>query len=166
MLFSSQGKAIRFSEQAVRPMGRNARGVRGMRLSKQQRIISLVVVEPNRPILLATAKGYGKRTDLSEFSPQSRSGQGVIAIQTNARNGSVVGAVQVEEADEIMLMSDKGTLVRTRVSEVSVIGRNTQGVRLIHLAEDETLIGMQRIDALNRSEETADTPDAETGVSI
>jgi DNA gyrase subunit A len=159
MLFSSQGKAIRFSEQDVRPMGRNARGVRGMRLPKQQRIISLVVVEPNRPVLLATAKGYGKRTEINEFSPQSRSGQGVIAIQTNARNGSVVGAVQVEEADEIMLMSDKGTLVRTRVSEVSVIGRNTQGVRLIHLSEDETLIGMQRIDALNRSEETADASD-------
>ncbi|MEY3183311.1 MAG: gyrase subunit [Pseudomonadota bacterium] len=153
MLFSSQGKAIRFSEEEVRAMGRSARGVRGMRLPKQQTIISLVVVEPNRPVLLGTAKGYGKRTDITEFSPQSRGGQGVIAIQTNARNGAVIGAVQVEEADEIMLMSDKGTLVRTRVSEVSIIGRNTQGVRLIHLHEDETLIGVQRIDALNRSTE-------------
>jgi len=104
-----------------------------------------VVVDPERPVLLATEKGYGKRTQVSEFSPQTRGGQGVIAIQTNERNGKVVGAIQVQESDEIMLMSDKGTLVRTRVAEVSIIGRNTQGVRLIQLADDEKLIGIQPI---------------------
>ena len=145
MLFSSSGKAIRFNEQDVRPMGRTARGVRGIRLGKGQKVIALIIVEQDGKILTATENGFGKRTLIDEFSVQGRGGQGVIAIQTSTRNGAVVGAVLVHNDDEIMLISNKGTLVRTPVADVSVIGRNTQGVSLIRLANGEALVGLERI---------------------
>jgi len=151
MLFSNVGKVVRFSEEDVRPVGRTARGVRGIRLKEGQLVISLIVVKHDGSILTATEKGYGKRTLLTEFSPQGRGGQGVIAIQTSARNGQVIGAVQVFDQDELMLISNKGTLVRTRVDEVSVVGRNTQGVKLISLGTAEQLNGLQRIDELEQS---------------
>lgn len=147
MLFTDAGKVIRFHEEHVRPMGRTARGVRGVKLADDQKVISLVVVrKPEAAILTATKNGYGKRTAISEYRTSGRGGQGVISIQVTDRNGPVVGALQVVDSDEVMLISDEGTLVRTRVSEVSVIGRNTQGVRLIKLADNETLVGLQRIE--------------------
>jgi DNA gyrase subunit A len=145
MLFSDVGKAIRFNENQVRTMGRAAKGVRGIRLKSNQKVVSLIVIRPDGAILTATENGYGKRTALQEYSKINRGGQGVKAIQVNQRNGKVVGAVQVYDGDEIMLISDQGTLIRTRVDEISVIGRNTQGVKLINLGEGEKLIGVQRI---------------------
>jgi DNA gyrase subunit A len=145
MLFSDGGKVIRFKEKHVRTMGRTARGVRGMRLPAGQKLISMIVPESGAQILTASENGYGKRTGLAGFPRRGRGGQGVIAIQTSERNGSLVGAVQVVDADELMLISDQGTLVRTRVAEVSESGRNTQGVRLIKLADDEHLVGLVRL---------------------
>jgi len=145
MLFTDVGKAIRFNENQIRTMGRTARGVRGIRLGAKQRVVSLIIVKPDGAILTATENGYGKRTTLSEYSKINRGGQGVKAIQVNQRNGKVIGAVQVYDGDEIMLISDQGTLVRTRVDEISIIGRNTQGVKLINLGKGEKLIGVQRI---------------------
>ena len=145
MLVSSSGKAVRFSEQHVRPMGRLARGVRGIRLTPGQEVIGLICMEGEGTVLIATAKGYGKRTRFEEFPVKGRAGQGVIAIQANARNGNVIGAVAVADDDEIMLISDRGTLVRTPVAGVSVIGRNTQGVRLIALGDGESLVGLETI---------------------
>ena len=145
MLFSDAGKVLRFAESKVRTMGRTARGVRGMRLADEQRIISMLIPEPGAQILTASVRGYGKRTAMEEFPRRGRGGQGVIAMVTNERNGLVVGAIQVQEGEEIMLISDQGTLVRTRVGEVSSLGRNTQGVTLIKLAADETLVGLERI---------------------
>ncbi|MDP2228803.1 MAG: DNA gyrase subunit A, partial [Moraxellaceae bacterium] len=145
MLFSDGSKVIRFKEKNVRTMGRTARGVRGMRLAAGQRLISMIVPEAGAQILTASENGYGKRTGLAEFPRRGRGGQGVIAIQSSERNGALVGAVQVTEADELMLISDQGTLVRTRVSEVSVLSRNTQGVTLIKLADDEHLVGVVRL---------------------
>ncbi len=144
MLFTSNGKAIRFNESQVRPMGRNAAGVRGVRLQPGQRVIALIIADEGY-ILTATANGYGKRTPVDEYPVHGRGGQGVIAIQTSERNGDVIGAVPVQEEDEIMLITDGGTLVRTRVAEVSVMGRNTQGVRLIKLDKGERLVGLERI---------------------
>lgn len=149
MLFSSAGKAIHFKESDVRPMGRTARGVRGIKIGKEQTVISLIIVdndaqEPGK-ILTATKNGFGKRTLVDEFSVQGRGGQGVIGIQTSERNGEVVGAVLVHDEDEIMLISNKGTLVRTPVKDVSVIGRNTQGVSLIKVGTDEQLVGLERV---------------------
>lgn len=146
MLFGNAGKAVRFSEEDVRSMGRTARGVRGIKLSEGQKMISLIVVKPGGTILTATQKGFGKRTEIEEFASHGRGGQGVIAIQTSERNGEVVGAVQVFDNDELMLISDAGTMVRTRVEEISIVGRNTQGVRLINLSEGERLVGIQRIE--------------------
>lgn len=146
MLFSNAGKAVRFSEEDVRSMGRTARGVRGIKLGENQKMISLIVVKEGGTILTATQNGFGKRTQLEEFASHGRGGQGVIAIQTSDRNGDVVGAVQVFANDELMLISDAGTLVRTRVEEISIVGRNTQGVRLINLSEGENLVGIQRIE--------------------
>jgi len=151
MLFSNTGKAVRFSEEDVRTMGRTAKGVRGIRLRSGQRMISLIVLQPDGKILTTTQNGYGKRTELSEFMAQGRGGQGVIAIQTSERNGQVVGAVQVQDNDELMLISDAGTLVRTRVEEISIVGRNTQGVRLINLVEGEKLVGIQRVDEVDEA---------------
>lgn len=148
MLFANSGKAVRFSEEDVRTMGRTARGVRGIKLQPGQKMISLIVIKPEGTILTATQKGYGKRTEVEEFASHGRGGQGVIAIQTSDRNGEVVGAVQVFNNDELMLISDGGTLVRTRVEEISIVGRNTQGVRLINLSEGERLVGIQRIEEI------------------
>lgn len=157
MLFSDAGKVIRFAEHLVRPMGRSARGVRAMRLAEGQTMISLVVVTSNETILTATEFGYGKRTAIDEYRITGRGGQGVISIQVNERNGNVVRALQVSEQDEVMLITDKGTLVRFKVSELSVIGRNTQGVRLISLAAGEKVVGMQRIEEIQDAEEIEET---------
>jgi DNA gyrase subunit A len=145
MLLTSDGKAIRFRESEVRPMGRGAAGVRGIRLAPDQRVISLIIVEGEGAILTATENGYGKRTPLVEHGLQGRGGQGLIAIRTSERNGEVIGALQVGEENEIMLITDGGTLVRTRVAEISTLGRNTQGVKLISLGSDEKLCGLDRI---------------------
>ncbi len=144
MLFNSAGKAIRFNEQDVRAMGRTARGVRGMQLGEEQQVISLIIAEDGR-VLTVTANGYGKCTNLEEYRLQGRGGQGIISIQTSARNGVVVDALLVRDSDEVMLITDGGKLVRTRVGEISVLGRNTQGVKLISLAEGERLVGLDRI---------------------
>jgi DNA gyrase subunit A len=146
MLFSDAGKAVRFAEDQVRTMGRTARGVRGMRLKDDQKLISMVVAKSDGAILTATENGYGKRTKISEFSTVNRGAQGVIAIQVGSRNGKAVCAIQVDAGDEIMLISSNGTLVRTRVDEISIIGRNTQGVRLINLGEGEELVGAQKVE--------------------
>ena len=146
MLFSDAGKVIRFDENLVRPMGRTARGVRGIRLGENQSVISLVVAHPGGTILTATEFGYGKRTDVEEYRVTGRGGQGVISIQVSERNGKVVRALQVTDLDEAMLITDKGTLVRFKVGELSIIGRNTQGVRLINVSSGELVVGMQRIE--------------------
>jgi DNA gyrase subunit A len=145
MLFSDGGKVTRFKESEVRAMGRTARGVRGMRLPEGQKLISMLIPEEGSEILTASERGYGKRTAITEFPEYKRGGQGVIAMVSNERNGRLVGAVQVQDGEEIMLISDQGTLVRTRVDEVSSLGRNTQGVTLIKLAKDETLVGLERV---------------------
>ena len=146
MLISNSGKTIRFKESDVRAMGRTARGVRGIRMSDGFKMISLIIPSPEKQILTVSENGYGKRTNSDEYPVYGRGGQGVIGMQASERNGKVVGAVQVSESDEIMLISDKGTLVRTRVDEVSVQGRNTQGVRLIRLRDGETLVGLEQVD--------------------
>ncbi|MDP1601716.1 MAG: DNA gyrase subunit A [Legionella sp.] len=154
MLFTDAGKVIRFDESKVRPMGRTARGVRGVRLGDEQSVISLVVAKPEGTILTATENGYGKRTDVEEYRVSGRGGQGVISIQVTERNGKVVRALQVAEGDEAMLITDKGTLVRFKVGELSIIGRNTQGVRLINVSAGELVVGMQRIEDLGEAEES------------
>ncbi len=145
MLFASGGKAVRFAESTVRSMGRTARGVKGMELAEGETIISLLVPEKGY-ILTATENGYGKRTPLSEYPCKGRANKGVISIQTSQRNGAVIGAVQVDEEEEIMMISDGGVLVRTRVAEVSTQSRNTQGVTLIRLSEGEKLVGIERVE--------------------
>jgi DNA gyrase subunit A len=161
MLFSSAGKAIRFHEEQVRPMGRTARGVRGIRLGKGQEVVSLIIPQPEGLILTASLFGYGKRSRLDEFPRYGRGSQGVIGMQCSERNGQLVTALQVFEGDEMMLITDKGTLVRTRTEEVSVLSRNTQGVRLIKLSqEDEKLVGAERIEEAEE-EEVVDGPDGE-----
>ncbi|MGD8672098.1 MAG: DNA gyrase subunit A [Thiogranum sp.] len=144
MLFSNAGKSIRFKEADVRPMGRTACGVRGIRLAPGQKVIALIIVDEGA-VLTATENGYGKRTLVSDYPSHGRGGQGVISIQGSERNGDVVGAVLVRDEDEIMLISNGGTLVRTRVNEISVMGRNTQGVRLISLHSEEKLVGVERV---------------------
>lgn len=155
MLFSDAGKAVRFCEHQVRAMGRTARGVRGMLLKNQQKVISLIIANPEEAILMATKNGYGKRTLIADFPTVNRGAQGVIAIQVSERNGEAVSAIQVAAGNEIMLISNQGTLVRTRVDEISVIGRNTQGVCLINLSDDENLVGVERIVSEEASEEEA-----------
>ena len=145
LLFSSAGKVIRFKEDNVRPMGRNASGVRGIKLAQDQKVISLIIADDGA-VLTATENGYGKRTELDNYPVHGRGGQGVVAIQVNERNGDVVGAALVKDDDEIMLITDGGTLVRTRVSEISILGRNTQGVRLIGLSNGEKLAGIEPIE--------------------
>jgi DNA gyrase subunit A len=147
LLFGSTGKAVCFNEEDVRSMGRTATGVRGMRLRQGQKIISLIIATEGT-VLNITENGYGKRTKLAEFTCHKRGGQGLIAIQTSERNGSVVGAVLVNDNDEIMLITDGGTLVRTRVDGISVVGRNTQGVTIIRLDKKEKVIGVDRIEGL------------------
>ncbi|MEI2791111.1 MAG: DNA gyrase subunit A [Steroidobacteraceae bacterium] len=146
MMFTTEGKAIRFAEDDVRPMGRNAAGVRGIRLPDDERVISLIIPDPQGLILIASENGFGKLTSVEEFPVHGRGGQGVIAIQTTERNGGLVAATQVATTNELMLMSSGGTLVRTRAAEVSVLGRNTQGVRLIRLDEGERLIGVESVE--------------------
>jgi len=146
LLFASNGKVNRFDENTVRSMGRTAAGVRGMKLAKGAQVVSLIVAAEG-DILTATERGYGKRTQLVEFTKKGRGTQGVIGIQCSERNGALVAAVQVTEAHELMLISNQGTLVRTRVAEVSQLGRNTQGVTLIRLPADETLVSVMRLEA-------------------
>ena len=145
MLFTRKGMAVRFPEDKVRPMGRTARGVRGISLDADDRVISAQIVDPDQVILTATAKGYGKLTNVEEYRRTNRGGKGVIAIQTNARNGQVVGALAVKESDELMLVSNGGTLIRIAVQGIRRTGRNAQGVRLIQLAPDEQLAGLALI---------------------
>ncbi len=154
MLFSNAGKVIRFKESDVRAMGRTACGVRGIKLQPGQCVISLIIASDS-PVLTATENGYGKRTLADDYPVYGRGGQGVIAIQVTERNGEVVGAVPADDTDEVMLISGGGTLVRTRVNEISIMGRNTQGVRLISLVNGEKLVGIERI-VEDRSEEDAD----------
>jgi DNA gyrase subunit A len=146
MLFSDNGKAIRFDENDVRPMGRSARGVRGMKLGTEQKVISLLVAENEElTVLIATENGYGKRTSISEFTRHNRGVQGIIAINTSTRNGKVVAAQLVKPDDEIMLITTGGVLIRTRVSEIRKMGRATQGVTLINLDQGEKLAGLERV---------------------
>jgi DNA gyrase subunit A len=152
MLFSNSGKAVRFDENDVRSMGRGARGVRGMKLAKDQKVISLLVAEnEQQSVLTVTENGYGKRTNIAEYTRHARGTQGIIAIQTTPRNGGVVAATLVEADDEIMLITDGGILIRTRIREVREMGRATQGVTLIHLDSGQKLIGVERV--LEKDEE-------------
>ena len=198
MLFSDAGKVVRFNEKkrdsetgeikvdpetgeqqwALKPIGRTGTGVRGIKLEGDQKVVSLIVPKNDGPIMTITENGFGKRTALDEYPAKSRATKGVVSIKVSERNGPVVGAVQVEEQDEIMLITDNGTLVRTRVDEVSVIGRNTQGVRIIRTIEGEHVVALQRIDEIEEVEvfdtteegeelsaqsvegETVDTPEA------
>ena len=184
MLFSDAGKVVRFNEKvrdsetgeikldpetgeqrwALKPIGRTGTGVRGMKLEGEQKVVSLIVPKNDGPILTITENGFGKRTDLAEYPAKSRATKGVVSIKVSERNGPVVGAVQVEELDEIMLITDSGTLVRTRVNEVSVIGRNTQGVRLIRTADDEHVVALQRIDEIEVAEELEQATDVDENV--
>jgi len=152
MLFAGSGKAIRFSEADVRTMGRTAAGVRGLRLAGDDDEVIALSIPDKELMLIATENGYGKRTPLNEFPVQGRGGQGVIAIQASDRNGRVVGALQVSADDEVMLISSAGTLVRTPTSEISIMGRNTQGVRLIRLDADDNLVGLERVEVLQEDE--------------
>jgi len=173
MLFSNEGKVVRFGEKvrdsetgevktdpetgeevlSLRPMGRTATGVRGIRLEEGQKVVSLIVPKGDGAILTVTENGYGKRTQLSEYPAKSRATKGVVSIKVSERNGAVVGAVQVGLNDELMLISDKGTLVRTPAGGVSIIGRNTQGVTIIRTAGDEKVVGLQRIDEIQSDED-------------
>jgi DNA gyrase subunit A len=166
LLFASNGKAARFAGSEVRPMGRTAHGVRGMRLAGDAQVVSMIVADEATEaagcdVLTATERGYGKRTPLADFPRKGRGSQGVIAIQCSERNGTLVAAVATDARHELMLISDKGTLVRTRVAEVSQVGRNTQGVTLIRLPDDEKLVGVVKIE--NGGDEGAETNGA--GVS-
>jgi DNA gyrase subunit A len=181
MLFSDAGKVVRFNEKvrdsdtgevkldpetgeeihALRAMGRTATGVRGIKLEGQQKVVSLIVPKNDGAILTITQNGYGKRTDLAEYPAKSRATKGVVSIKISDRNGPVVGAVQVEDLDEIMLITDNGTLVRTRVNEVGVISRNTQGVRIIRTTEDEHVVALQRIDEIEDDDTSFDDQLAE-----
>ena len=169
MLFSDAGKAVRFDEADVRAMGREARGVRGMQLDGDQRVIAMLVAESEtQSVLTATENGFGKRTPIAEYTRHGRAGKGMIAIQTSERNGKVVGAVLVDPNDEIMLITDKGVLVRTRVAEVREMGRATQGVTLIAVDDGSQLAGLQRIvesdvgeDGAEGSEEAEAADDAQ-----
>lgn len=185
MLFTDEGKVIRFEESKVREMGRTAKGVRGIRLPKEgdndsvdddenavviedeieddnsvelfsSHVIAMIIPEDNAYILTASARGYGKRTEIAQYPLRGRGGKGVISMITNERNGKIVGAVQVLDGEEIMLISDQGTLVRTRVDEIRPMGRNTQGVTLIKLATDETLVGLERVQEPSDIEEDED----------
>jgi DNA gyrase subunit A len=152
LLVASHGKAIRFQESDVRPMGRGAAGVRGIKLPEDHEVIALALVGDGL-ILTATENGFGKRTPVDDFPVQGRGGQGVIAIQTTERNGRTVGAVRIGDDDEIMLISSSGTLVRTGVDEISVMGRNTQGVRLIRVENGQRLVGLARIEMIEEDDE-------------
>lgn len=188
MLFTDAGKVVRFKEaeesavvdengnpvldeegnpeirfKGVRPMGRTATGVRGIKMTDEQRVVSLIVPKTDGAILTVTENGYGKRTQLEDYPSKSRATQGVVSIKVSERNGAVVGAVQVDDNDEIMLISNRGTLVRTRVNEVSTVGRNTQGVILIRTIDEEQVVGLQRIEEIEVTEsDLINTEDVET----
>ena len=155
MMFTSSGKAIRFNENDVRGMGRTAAGVRGIKMPEGVKVNALLILDEGR-LLMATEHGYGKRTEVDQFTPQKRGGSGVIAIQTSERNGDAIGAVQVIDDDEIMMISDGGILVRTAVEDVSVTGRNTQGVRLIKLSKGERLTQIERIAKMEGDDDELD----------
>ena len=160
MLFSDNGKAMRFSENDVRPVGRTARGVRGMKLGSGQKVISLLVAENEElTVLTATENGYGKRTPISEYTRHNRGTQGMIAIKTSERNGKVVTAKLVKPDDEIMLITSGGVLIRTRVNEVREMSRATQGVTLINLDAGEKLAGLERVVESEDSESGGDSDD-------
>ena len=161
MLFSSEGKAVRFREDDVRAMGRTARGVRGIRLGEGHHMISLIIPQDAGKVLTVSENGYGKRTAIEDFPTKGRGNKGVIAMSTSDRNGKLVGAVQVFDGDELMLISNQGTLVRTRSDEVSVLGRNTQGVRVIRTKVGEHLVGVERIDEPAAEVEYEDESDDE-----
>jgi len=146
MLFSSSGKAVRFNENDVRAMGRTAKGVRGIRMADEQKMISLLVPKEGGRMLSVSENGYGKRSEFAEFATKGRGNKGMIFMQASERNGEIVGAVQVFDGDELMMISDQGTMVRTRTDEISVLGRNTQGVRVIRLKEGEHVVGVERIE--------------------
>jgi DNA gyrase subunit A len=188
MLFTDAGKVVRFKEaeettvvdengnpvldeegnpeirfKGVRPMGRTATGVRGIKMADDQRVVSLIVPKTDGAILTVTENGYGKRTQLEDYPSKSRATQGVVSIKVSERNGAVVGAVQVDDNDEIMIISNRGTLVRTRVNEVSTVGRNTQGVILIRTIDEEQVVGLQRIEEIEVTEsDLIDIEDVET----
>ncbi|MEK8018492.1 MAG: DNA gyrase subunit A [Candidatus Parabeggiatoa sp.] len=162
MLFSKNGKAMRFNESRVRIISRTARGVRGIRLVDDDQVISLIITRIGGTILTATVNGFGKRTPIDDYPAKGRGGKGVIAIKTSERNGKVIGAVQVEDDDDIMLISNRGTLVRTPVTGISIVSRNTQGVNLIRLKEQEQLVGLERIVDLGNEEESETGNEAET----
>ena len=164
MLLSDAGKALRFHESDVRAMGRTAGGVRGIRLEAGQRVISLLILGEG-DVLTATENGYGKRTPVTEYPRRGRGGMGVICIQTTERNGRIVGAVQAAEDDEVMLVSGSGTLVRTPVAEISRMGRNTQGVKLISLDEAEQLVALERVEGLPEGEDDGPAECAARGES-
>jgi DNA gyrase subunit A len=161
LLVSSAGKAVRFAESAVRAMGRTARGVRGIKLANDQNVIALIIPQSEGRILTVSENGYGKRTQNDEFPVKGRGTQGVIAMQTSERNGNIVGAVQVFASNEMMLISDQGTLVRCRTDEVSELGRNTQGVRVIRLKEGESLVGVAKIEETEGEDDEAVSDTAE-----
>ena len=146
MMFSNIGKAIRFDENGIRVMGRQARGVRGMKLKEGMSIISMQVARPETLVLTVTENGFGKCTPIDDYSTIKRGGSGVISIKTSERNGNVVSAVSVTTDQEVVLITNKATLVRTRVSEISVVGRNTQGVRLIKVGKGELVVGVAVVD--------------------
>ncbi len=188
MLFTDAGKVVRFKEaeesavvdengnpvldeegnpeirfKGVRPMGRTATGVRGIKMADDQRVVSLIVPKSDGAILTVTENGYGKRTQLEDYPSKSRATQGVVSIKVSERNGAVVGAVQVDDNDEIMIISNRGTLVRTRVNEVSTVGRNTQGVILIRTIDEEQVVGLQRIEEIEVTDsDLVDIEDVET----
>ena len=161
VLVAGNGKVVRFKESKVRVMGRTARGVRGMKVAEGEEVIALMVPQEGGQMLAASENGYGKRTDLSEFPTKGRGTQGVIGMVVNERNGPLVGAAQVFGNEDIMLISNQGTLVRTRVDEVSHLGRNTQGVRLIRLGNGEALSGLAPIPELDVDDEELEEGAAE-----
>jgi len=163
MLFSQNGKVVRFHENQVRAMGRTATGVRGIKLTEDAKVVSLIVPNHEDNILTITENGFGKRTPQHEYPAKSRATQGVVSIKVSERNGLVVGACQVADTNEIMIISDKGTLVRTRVDEVSVVGRNTQGVRLIRTIEGESVVGLAKIEEIEVDDELME---GEEGVTV
>jgi DNA gyrase subunit A len=164
VLVASTGKSVRFHEDDVRPMGRTATGVRGIKIADEDRLISLISIQPDEAemqVLIGTQRGFGKRTPVHDFPVQKRGGQGVIAIQTSGRNGEVVGAVLVSDEDETMLITDRGTLVRTQVKDISSMGRNTQGVTLIRLGDDEQLTEIEAVQSLSDAEDEGDLGQAQ-----
>ena len=163
MLFSSGGKAARLRESNVRSMGRTAKGVRGIRIPDDQCVLSLIIPQQGGKVLAVSENGYGKQTPVEDFPTKGRGGMGVKAIQSSERNGQLVGAEQVFEGDEVMLISDQGTLVRTRCEEIATSGRNTQGVRVIRLKKDEKLVGLARIEEQDEENEIVEATSAEAG---